>query len=94
MWSKHFPEPAMSRLTIDLTKQQHQSLKALAALQGKTIRQYTVERLFPDGADEDSAWQELQSLLGMRIAEGLEGKVSAKGFDAIVEEEMGRDSRA
>jgi hypothetical protein len=27
----------MSRLTIDITSQQHQSLKALAALQGKTI---------------------------------------------------------
>ncbi|CAE6848672.1 hypothetical protein FHT07_000041 [Xanthomonas arboricola] len=29
----------MSRLTIDLNDQQHQSLKALAALQGKTIKQ-------------------------------------------------------
>ncbi|HEY0125026.1 MAG TPA: antitoxin, partial [Rhizobium sp.] len=29
----------MSRLTIDITDQQHQSLKALAALQGKTIKQ-------------------------------------------------------
>ncbi len=28
----------MSRLTIDLTDQQHQNLKALAALQGKTIK--------------------------------------------------------
>lgn len=27
-----------SRLTIDITDQQHQSLKALAALQGKTIK--------------------------------------------------------
>nr|WP_312609110.1 hypothetical protein [Agrobacterium pusense] len=37
----------MSRLTIDITDQQHQSLKALAALQGKTIKQYVLERLFP-----------------------------------------------
>jgi hypothetical protein len=29
---------AMSRLTIELTEQQHQALKALAALEGKTIR--------------------------------------------------------
>ncbi|MBB4732089.1 hypothetical protein FHT16_001983 [Xanthomonas arboricola] len=29
----------MSRLTIDLNDQQHQSLKELAALQGKTIKQ-------------------------------------------------------
>jgi hypothetical protein len=36
----------MSRLTIDITSQQHQNLKAMAALQGKTI-QYALERLFP-----------------------------------------------
>ena len=29
----------MSRLTIDITEQQHQALKAMAALQGKTIKQ-------------------------------------------------------
>ncbi|EOV8088369.1 hypothetical protein ABN078_03465 [Providencia huaxiensis] len=37
----------MSRLTIDITEQQHQSLKALAALQGKTIKQYTLEHFSP-----------------------------------------------
>ena len=50
----------MSRLTIDITDQQHQSLKALAALQGKTIKQYALERLFPGDADADQAWQELK----------------------------------
>src|SRR3546814_17665775 len=38
-----FMELVMSRLTIDLTDQQHQSLKALAALTGKTIKQYALE---------------------------------------------------
>jgi len=37
----------MSRLTIDMTDQQHQSLKAMDALQGKTIKQYALERLLP-----------------------------------------------
>lgn len=37
----------MSRLTIDVTEQQHQSLKVMAALQGKSIREYALERLFP-----------------------------------------------
>lgn len=55
----------MSRLTIDMTDQQHQSLKALAALQGKTIKQYALERLFPGDADADQAWQELKTMLGM-----------------------------
>lgn len=84
----------MSRLTIDLSDQQHQSLKALAALQGKTIRQYAIERLFPAPAEDDQAWQELKSLLGQRIAEGLSGKVSASSLAAIVDEELAGDSRA
>jgi len=57
----------MDRLTIDITDQQHQSLKA---------------------------WRELRILLGERIAEGLAGSVSARSFDAIVEEELGQDNRA
>ncbi|WP_420960950.1 antitoxin [Brucella sp. IR073] len=78
----------MSRLTIDITEQQHQSLKALAALQGKTIKQYALERLFPGDADADQAWQELKTLLGMRIEEALAGKVSTKSIDEILDEEL------
>lgn len=83
----------MSRLTIDITEQQHQSLKAWAALQGKTIKQYAVERLFSFEGSDDQAWQELQALLGKRIADGLAGDVSSKSIDAIVEEEMGPERR-
>lgn len=83
----------MSRLTIDITDQQHQSLKALAALQGKTIKQYAIERLFPSGEGGDQAWEELKTLLGQRIAAGLAGDVSAKSIDEIVDEEMAMDRR-
>lgn len=51
----------MSRLTIDITDQQHQSLKALAALQGKTIKQYALERLFPDSTGTDQALARTES---------------------------------
>lgn len=83
----------MSRLTIDITDQQHQNLKALAALQGKTIKQYAVERLFPLSGGEDAAWQELTTLLGQRIADGLAGDVSRKTIDAIVIEELDEEGR-
>lgn len=83
----------MSRLTIDITSQQHQSLKALAALQGKTIKQYTLERLFPGDAGRDQAWQELKTLLRERIDDGLAGKVSTKSLDDILDEELGRGDR-
>ena len=82
----------MSRLTIDITEQQHQSLKALAALQGKTIKQYALERLFPGDTDADQAWQELKTLLGTRIEEALAGKVSTKSIDEILDEELNEGS--
>ena len=84
----------MSRLTIDITDQQHQSLKALAAFQGKTIKQYTLERLFPGDTDANQAWQELKTLLGARIDNALAGKISAKSMDDILEEELTGDGPA
>ena len=84
----------MSRLTIDITSQQHQSLKAMAALQGKTIKQYALERLFPGDANDDQAWQELKALLGERINEGLAGKVSTKSVADILAEELAENRPA
>lgn len=82
----------MSRLTIDITQQQHQSLKVQAALQGKTIKQYALERLFPRDASGEQAWYELKSLLDERINNGLDGKVSAKTIDNILDEELSQSS--
>lgn len=84
----------MSRLSIDLTDQQHQHLKALAALQGKTIKQYALERLMPGNTNDSQAWQELKSLLDQRINEGLAGKISGKGFGEILEEELAKNPHA
>lgn len=81
----------MSRLTIDISDQQHQSLKAMAALQGKTIKQYTLERLFPA---DDQTWKELQTLLTNRVNDGLAGKVSDKSVSQILDEELADGSRA
>ena len=81
----------MSRLTIDITDQQHQSLKALAALQGKTIKQYALERLFPGDEDAEQAWQELKILLENRINNGIAGKVSTRVIGEILDEELGGD---
>jgi len=65
-------------------------LKALAALQGKTIRQYAVERLFqPLTEDDEAAWRDLKALLAQRIAEGLAGGISDKSFDEIAAQELG-----
>ena len=69
-----------------MTDQQHHSLKALSALQDKSIKQYALERLFP--GDADPAWNELKTLLTTRINEGLAGNVSAKSISEILDEEL------
>ena len=78
----------MSRLTIDMTDHQHQSLKARAALQGKSIKQYCLERLFPGDDSAALAWQDLRDLLGDRIDAGLKGHVSQKSVSDILDEEL------
>jgi hypothetical protein len=75
----------MSRLTIDVTDQQHQRLKALAALQGKTIREYAIEKLFPSDPDGERALMELNTLLNQRIAEADKGDVDTRSFTEIAE---------
>lgn len=83
----------MSRLTIDSIDQQHQSLKALATPQGKTIKQYALERLFPGDIDANQPWQELKSLLETRINEGLAGQLSSKGIGEILDAELANGLR-
>ena len=78
----------MSRLTIDISDKQHQSLKAHAALQGKTIKQYALERLFPDDGDADKAWRALTTIVKTRVEEGLLGKVPTKSIRQILDEEL------
>ena len=75
----------MSRLTIEVTEQQHQRIKALAALQGQSIKEYALQRLFPMTNDEAQAMQELRSLLEPRIAAALGGEVSEQSLSEIAE---------
>lgn len=78
----------MSRLTIDLTDHQHKSLKATAALEGKTIRQYVLERLFPGDAEGEQAMRELRTLLSAGICEGLAGRGSSKQVAEVLDDEV------
>jgi len=65
----------MSRLTIDVTAQQHQALKAMAALEGKSIKQFTLERLFPAEPSERPAMDEIRALLAERVAQAQRAEV-------------------
>ena len=75
----------MSRISIDVTSEEHQKLKAMAALQGKSIKDYVIERTL--GADKDpgeaAALKELEALLDERIRGAENGAVSRRTVGEI-----------
>ena len=44
---------AMPRLSIDITSEEHQKLKAIAALKGQSIKDYVLKRTLGDAPE---AW--------------------------------------
>lgn len=74
----------MSRLIIDVSGEQHQKIKTLAALQGKTMRDYVLDRLFPKG--ESQSWEELKELLLARIEEAENSPAADKTFEQLTQE--------
>lgn len=76
----------MSRLSIDLTPEQHQKIKAVAALQGKSIKEYVLAQILPTSSDEDIALNELETLLDERIKSARAGKISKKSVEEIFQE--------
>lgn len=76
----------MSRLSIDLTPEQHQKIKAVAALQGKSIKEYVLAQILPTSSDEDIALNELETLLDERIKAARAGKISKKTVEEIFQE--------
>lgn len=75
----------MSRISIDVTTAEHQKLKAMAALQGKSIKKYVIERTLgvDENTSEASALEELEALLDRRIRSAQNGAVSERTVGEI-----------
>ena len=56
----------MSRISIDVTDAEHRKLKALAALQGQSVKDFVLARTIGDQA-RDADLAELEELLDGRI---------------------------
>ncbi len=76
----------MSRLSIDLTPEQHQKIKAVAAMQGKSIKEYVLNQILPTSSDEEMALHELETLLDERVKSANAGKISEKSVKEIFQE--------
>ncbi|MGK7877906.1 MAG: antitoxin [Xenococcaceae cyanobacterium] len=81
----------MSRISIEVTPEEHQRLKAVAALHGKTIKEYVLERVLaplPETAalSEEQALEKLEAFLKSRIEAAERGDVVSKSGEQIFEE--------
>ncbi len=78
----------MPRLSIDITPEEHQKLKAIAALKGQSIKDYVLNRALGDapalqGMTEDEAFSALADFLKPRIDQARRGEVSRKSIGDI-----------
>ncbi|MEX0281989.1 MAG: antitoxin [Arenibacterium sp.] len=81
----------MPRLSIDITLEEHQKLKAIAALKGQSIKDYVLARTLGDapnleGMSEDDAFKALSEFLQPRIKQARSGELSDKSFEDIKRE--------
>jgi hypothetical protein len=76
----------MSRISIDVTDNEHKKLKAMAALRGKSIRDYVLERTLGGDEAESAALEELEKLLDGRIKAAQAGAVSRRTASEIFAE--------
>lgn len=75
------------RLSIDISTEQHQRLKATAALHGQTLKDYVLERVLVS-TEEDEALQQLETFLAQRIQEAEGGGMVQKSVLQIFEETL------
>ena len=78
----------MSRLSIEITPEQHQRLKACAALAGKSIKEYVIERALDplpktDTLSNEQALDALETFLKSRIESAERGDVVNKSVKQI-----------
>ncbi len=83
----------MSRISIDVTADEHKKLKALAALRGKSIKEFVLERTLSADTADDAALRELENLLDRRIRAAQAGAVSQRTATELFAEAAREKSR-
>ena len=82
----------MRRLSIEISPEQHQQIKTMAALQGMSIKDLVLKRLFSNSDEEDRDWDEFMSFLKGRIDHAVTSPASTKTLDDIAQDIIRRKS--
>ena len=75
----------MSRISIDVSEEEHRKLKAMAALKGQSLKDFLLQRPLSEEAqgEEDSALVELVALLDARVQRAEKDGVSTRKVGEI-----------
>ncbi len=73
-------------ISIDVTTEQHNQLKALATQSGKSIEDYVLGKTLLLDAEDETDMQEFLEFLKPRIEEASRGEVVNQSVTEIVEE--------
>ena len=88
LWDGMLYLETMPRLSIGITPEEHQKLKAIAALKGESIKDYVLKPTLGDAPalddmTEDEAVTALADFLKPRIEQARRGEFSPKSMDDI-----------
>ena len=88
----------MPRLSIDITPEEHQKLKAIAALKGQSIKEFVLKRTLGDAPvldemNEEEAFGALSEFLKPRIDQARRGELSKKSVADIRREARAQAGR-
>ncbi|EIC19623.1 antitoxin ParD [Thiorhodovibrio frisius] len=78
----------MRELIIDMTDQQHQALSAMAAREGKTVKEFALEKLLAKKNAKPEASAEIRALLAERVAQAKRGDVVHGSISEIEEQAL------
>ena len=75
----------MSRISIDISDEEHRKLKAMAALKGQSLKDFLLQRTLGEQLQtvEESALVELVKLLDARVQRAEKEGVSPRTVDEI-----------
>jgi uncharacterized protein (DUF1778 family) len=80
----------MSRLSIELTTEQHNTLKAVAAMNGHSLKDYVLARVLPSLSLEAKALEELEACLATRLQDAKHGNTVASSAESIFKKTLGQ----
>lgn len=79
----------MSRIVIDVSGEQHQKIKTLAALNGQSIKDFVLDKVLErNSSSDEQAWDDLKKVLVDRIQSAEKGELSGKTMLEITDEKV------